>query len=46
VLKTITLIRGNLPVTSAVVVEVNILSENNGLDAHFVLCLETSRTVD
>jgi hypothetical protein len=45
-LKTVTLISGNLPVTLAVVDEVNILSENNGSGAHFVLCLETSRTVD
>jgi hypothetical protein len=43
---TVTLISGNLPVTLAVVDEVNILSENNGSGAHFVLCLETSRTVD
>jgi len=29
-----------------VVDEVNILSEDNGSGAHFVLCLETSRAVD
>ena len=46
VLRTVTLISGNLPVTLAVVDEVNILSENNGSGADFVLCLETSRTVD
>jgi len=45
-LKTFTLISGTLPVTLVVVDEVNILSENNGSGAHFVLCLETSRTVD